>query len=278
LRQKPGGAQLMKPIKHCRIGTLSLAACAFLALPAVALAQVAEPMGTYVPPRNHHMRADDDAQGQDDQSAQQPSMQRQQQPAAQAQPQPLAPPSAVPPSMLDKPAQPAKVDLAQGHLAIHADNSSLIEIMHQLTAAGGMTVDGLNKDQRIFGTYGPGDPQEVISDLLDGSGYNVVMLGRTDAGTPKQVTLTLRVGGLSNSSGAMRPQPMNQQDDDADEEPQQQPIIAPPPENQIQQQAPQQPGGGVRTPQQMLQELQQMRQQQMQQQQGQPQPTPPQQP
>ncbi|MBV8630072.1 MAG: hypothetical protein JOZ83_04055, partial [Silvibacterium sp.] len=181
----------------------------------------------------------------------------------------------------DQPPQPAKIDLSHGQLSIQADNSSLIDIMHRLDADAGMTVDGLNKDQRVFGAYGPGDPQEIISQLLDGTGYNVAMLGRTESGTPKQITLTPRVGGMPNGPGGMRPQPLSQmnQDDEDEEPPQPQPVIANPVEPQ--QAPPQQPNGGVRTPQQMLQELQQMRQQQMQQmqqQQGQPpQPPPPQQ-
>ncbi|HTD55867.1 MAG TPA: hypothetical protein VK670_10830 [Silvibacterium sp.] len=253
------------------IRKLMLGGVAFLALASAASAQVTDQMGAFVPaPRNPRMQQRN------------PLQQEQTPPAASVPTQPQGGSMTTPPSLLDKPAQPAKVDLAQGQLSIHADNSSLMDIMHRLTADGGMTVDGLNKDQRVFGTYGPGDPQEIISELLDGMGYNVVMLGRTESGTPKQVTLTPRTGGTPNGPGGMRPQPMNQASQDSDEDdepPQPQPMIANPVVETPQQPAPQ-PGGGVRTPQQMLQELQQMRQQQMQQmqqQQGQPQPPPPQQ-
>lgn len=271
----------MKLMKQYRIGMLLLAGCATLALSADALAQVSDQMGAYVPaPRNHHTRQPDDDQDQEqqpDDQQQPPYIQRQQPAPTPPQAQSIAPTAPVPPSLLDKPARPAKIDLAQGQLSVHADNSSLIDIMQRLTADSGMSIDGLSKDQRVFGSYGPGDPQDVISELLDGSGYNVVMLGRTEAGTPKQVTLTPRVGGVSNGPGAMRPQPMSQDDADADDEaPQPPPMIANPVvENPPQTSPP--PSGGTRTPQQMLQELQQMRQQQMQQQQGQPSPPPPQQ-
>lgn len=263
---------LIKPIVHSGIGMLMLRGVASLAISAAASAQVVQPMGSFGQQRNPRMQPPN---GQQQQSAPAPA------PSPDAAPaQPQAVPMANPPSLLDKPAQPAKIDLALGQLSIHADNSSLIEIMHRLTADAGMAVDGLNKDQRVFGTYGPGDPQDIISELLDGMGYNVVMLGRTQSGTPKQVTLTPRGGGMPNDQGGFRPQPMsqmNQEADDEDEPPQPQPMIANP-VAEPQQMAPQQPGGGVRTPQQMLQELQQMRQQQMQQmqqQQGQPQPPPP---
>ena len=132
--------------------------------------------------------------------------------------------AAAPPSLLDKPAEPPRIDLAPGRLTIHADNSSLADILHRLTSDSGMTVDGLGGDQRIFGSYGPGDPQEVLSTLLDGSGYNVVMVGRTETGTPRQISLTPRGAGLP-SSGPSRPQQIAQDEDNDDEA--QQPIEPP---------------------------------------------------
>ena len=269
----------MKPMKHLGTSILFLA-LACIALSVNAVAQDSDQMGAYVPaPRNHHGQMQDDDQDTDVQEQQPPSVQVRQQPVpAPIQPQIMASSNAVPPSLLDKPARPAKIDLAQGQLSIHADNSSLIDIMHRLTADAGMAVDGLNKDQRVFGTYGPGDPQEIISELLDGTGYNVVMLGRTDAGTPKQVTLTPRLGGgVPKGPAPMRSQPIPQDDDADDESQQSQPMIANPVVESPQQLAPGPGANGVRTPQQMMQELQQMRQQQMQQmqeQQGQQQPIP----
>ena len=180
--------------------------------------------------------------------------------------QPVAAPTAAP-SLLDKPPKPATVNLATGHLTIQADNSSLIDILGQVTAASGMTVEGLGQDQRIFGSYGPGEPHEVLSALLHGSGYNMVMLGQTAAGAPRQLTLSPRGAGVSNN-GPGRPTQTNQ--DDEEDEVQTQPVPEPPPPPANPQQGPP-TQNGVRTPQQMLQELQQMRQQQQQQQQQQPQ-------
>jgi hypothetical protein len=176
-----------------------------------------------------------------------------------------APSPELPPSLLDQPPQPAQVDLSAGKLTIHADNSSLTAILHQLSTSAGMTVDGLNKDQRIFGTYGPGDPREILSSLLEGTGYNVMMLGNTSDGTPSQLTLSARGAALpAGQSAAPMPNMMRQNQED-DEEPtttQYDDPPAPPANPQ-----PGAPNGGIRTPQQMLQELQQMRQQQQQQQQ-----------
>jgi hypothetical protein len=245
----------MKPMSHRAIGALFLVGCTSLAACIAASAQVVQPMGSF--PRNHRMP------GQITPAAQPPA-------GAPAQAPALSPVSTpVPttlPSLLDQPAQPARVDLTSGHLVIQADNSSLADILHHLTADSGMAVDGLGQDQRIFGSYGPGDPQEVLMALLDGSGYNVVMLGRTATGTPKQLTLTPRVQGLS--TGGHGRQQQTQQDEDNDDEVQAPPL---PPETNAPQPPPQPPpqGNGPRTPQQMLQEMQQMRQQQLQQQQQQ---------
>ena len=228
------------------------AGCACLALGAVSFGQVVQPEGTYprMHPAHHHQQA-----------AQAPTAS---QPVAAPVPTP-APTSAS--SLLDTPAQPAKVNLGGGNLAIQADKSSLIDILGQVTAASGMTIIGLGQDQRIFGSYGPGNPPEVILALLHGLRYNVVMVGETATGAPKELTLSPQ--GAGASSGPNQPQ-QPRQDEDNDDEVQAQPQPEPPPPPPTNQPPPgQQPNGGVRTPQQMLQELQQMRQMQQQQQQQQ---------
>jgi hypothetical protein len=209
----------------------------------------------------------------------QPPSQNQNQPAAE--PAPLTSTAAVapepassglPPSLLDQPAQPAKVDLAAGTLTIHADNSSLTAILQQVSTSAGMTIDGLSKDERIFGTYGPGNPHEILSALLDGTGYNVLMFGETTAKTPRQITLTPRgAAGVSGPSNPVHPIQQNQDDEEDDSQQQPQAQDSAPPANPNPPAAPP-TSNGVRSPQQMLQELQQMRQQQQQEQ-----PQPPQQ-
>ena len=172
--------------------------------------------------------------------------------------------------VLGTPAEPAHVSLTGGKLSIQAKNSSLSDILHQLAKDTGMSIDGLTKDQRIFGVYGPADPREVLSELLDGAGYNVLMLGSTDSGAPRELQLSMR----SNTPlPAGQPTTVAQQQDDDQEE-----TPAPmnyPPAGEVTPRAPMvppnqtPPNGGVKTPQQLLQELQRMRQQQQQQQQQQ---------
>lgn len=240
---------------HHGTGLAWWAGCACLALGTAAFGQVIQPMGALQPTHGHHQQ------------------QAANQPAPSLIPLPV---STSTPSMLDKPAQPAKVDLAAQHLSIQADNSSLTQILQQVTTASGMTVEGLAQDQRIFGSYGPGDPQDVLSSLLRGMGYNVVMVGETATGTPKQLLLSPR--GATAVSSAPRTPSFPSQEEDSDDEVQAQPMpeLPAPPQGNLPQGAPNQTGapqnGGVRTPQQMLQELQQIRQMQQQQMQQQQQP------
>ena len=161
-----------------------------------------------------------------------------------------------------------------------ADNSSLSGILHDISTKTGMTVEGLSRDPRIFGNYGPAAPREVLSALLDGLGYNVMMVGALNNGAPRTLTLAPRTGGGAAPGNRSTPVAVqNNGDDDDDSQPEQpdtsmpgRPDQPPPEVNQPQpdQQGPNtnpnQPGQ-VKTPQQMLQELQQMRQQQLQQQQ-----------
>lgn len=187
----------------------------------------------------------------------------------------------APLSLLEQPAKPAAVESEAGKLSVKADNSSLTTILHEISSKTGMTVDGAPRDQRIFGNYGPAAPREVLSALLDGLGYNVMMVGSLANGVPRQLVLSQRTGGVSPAGfrgPVQQPQNANQddqQDDstpDQDTPPQQPPRPEPnpsegsqSPEQQQQQQQQQQQPGQVKTPQQLLQELQQMRQQQQQQ-------------
>jgi hypothetical protein len=77
-------------------------------------------------------------------------------------------------------------------LEIEASNSSLDQILHQVAATTGAKLEGLTQDQRVFGSYGPGPGCDVLSKLLDGSGYNVLMIGRRDTDAPLEIVLSAR--------------------------------------------------------------------------------------
>ena len=112
----------------------------------------------------------------------------------------------------------------------------------------------MDADQRIFGTYGPGPARDVISQLLDGSGYDVLLVGDRGEGTPRRIVLTARSGSSAKSMANNTPPPPNNDDAEPDQ----------PPEPQAEQQPPPQPDPNtsgppvpVRTPQQIMQEMQQ---------------------
>jgi hypothetical protein len=143
-------------------------------------------------------------------------------------------------------------------LLIVASNSSLAQILKDVSTDTGAKVEGMGADERIFGTYGPGSARDVLSELLDGSGYNVLMVGDRGAGTPRRIVLTIPPGSAMPSTANKTPAPPNN-DADADQQ-------APEPEAEQEQPQPPPNSSGppvpVRTPQQMIQErnrqLQQM--------------------
>lgn len=79
--------------------------------------------------------------------------------------------------------------------------------MEDVSAATGAKVEGLGADQRIFGAYGPGKAREVLSQLLDGTGYNVLMIGDQGEGTPRQIVLTTRGAASVQAAAAANPAP-----------------------------------------------------------------------
>jgi hypothetical protein len=177
---------------------------------------------------------------------------------APVDPTPAAPPVPETPKwpVFDQPA-PASVVWNGRGLSIDASNSSLQQILKDVSAATGAKVEGLSTDQRVFGAYGPGRARDVLSQLLQGSGYNVIMIGDQGGGTPRQVLLSVREA--ANTQSIAKNTPTNNNDDDDADDP------APPPEP-----VPIRPGFPPRSPQQIMQEMQQRQQQMQQQQQQQP--------
>ncbi len=192
---------------------------------------------------------------------------------------PPAPPAPEPPKWpLNESPTPPSVRWDSQGLHVEATNSSLRQILDEVATTTGAKVEGLGPDERVFGDYGPGPARDVLSQILNGSTYNVLMLGDEGQGTPREIILSERT-----KAGAQQPGQQahpNAEDDDAEqpppqpqpEEPQQ---VNRPPMNQ-----PMNQPGVPMSPQQRMIEMQrqQMQMQQQQQQQGQPIQPPPQQP
>jgi hypothetical protein len=136
-------------------------------------------------------------------------------------PEPAPPPQpTVAPSLFEQPPVPATVTANTNELTVKADNSSLSQILHQVSSATGMRLDGLGGDERVFGSFGPGAPREVLTALLNGTSYNVVMVGDLPNGAPRQLLLSHRTAGGSSpqpAASANQNQPHNGDEENPDD-------------------------------------------------------------
>lgn len=123
---------------------------------------------------------------------------------------------AAPVAPADQPASPATITFNQGVLSIHAQNSSLVSILDQVSRDTGLHIEGLSHDERVYGEYGPGDVSTTLSALLDGSGYDYVIVGGAGH-APAQ--LMLSPGGGSGAAGPQEAATSNQQPAPASSEP-----------------------------------------------------------
>jgi len=207
-------------------------------------------------------------------------------------PQPQLPP--LPSGPTGQPIQPLslesmppvvpQVTYDHGQLAIVAVNSTLGDVLRAVKKQTGAEIDVPDAKERVVAHLGPGPAQEVMADLLNGSRFNYILLG-----SPQNPALLTRVvlvtksgngstpqpsAGADQMDAANQPAPVQEATDDADAQPADDNADDGDPaavEAEQQQQQQPEPQPGVKTPQELLQEMQQ-RQLQMQQQQppGQP--------
>jgi len=178
-----------------------------------------------------------------------------------------------------------RVTYDNGQLTIVAANSTLGDILKAVRKQTGAEIDVPDAKERVVTHLGPAPAQEVIADLLNGSRFNYVLLG--SAQNPAVLTRVVLVAKTGSEGGnaarpgnpqpvaaAQPPSPETQADamgmdaetppeeNSADENPPDQAAV----DNGEQPGQPENPPG-VKTPQELLQEMQQ-RQLQMQQGQG----------
>ena len=110
---------------------------------------------------------------------------------------------------------PAAVSWSRDELRIDAANSSLQQILTDVATATGSTVEGVSKDERIFGSFGPAPARDVLAQLLQGSGYNILMVGDQGQGVPRQIILSTR-NTNKNTQGVTRSSQEDSEDDSAD--------------------------------------------------------------
>jgi hypothetical protein len=190
---------------------------------------------------------------------------------------PATPPT-TPLTPSQRPPTRAQITYTAGTLSVSANNSSLNQILRQISSDTGMKIIGGVTDERVFGQYGPATPDQVLSALLDGTGSNMLIVHR-DGDAPAELVLTPRQGGPTppNPNAAAfdnRPEPQETPSPQADQSrpapapvvPPVTPASAPAPPNGTAPADGSQPDSpnGVKTPQQIYEQLQRMRQQQQQ--------------
>lgn len=195
-------------------------------------------------------------------------------------------------------AVPPQVTFQNNQLTIVAPNSTLADILRAVKKQTGAEIDVPPAPERVVTHLGPGPAREVMAELLNGSRFNYVLLGAPDdQNALSRAVLVAKTGtqdvtpnpaeaqampqqgiqpGLPQQVNLMQPQTQAQVEpqgeaseiDPAADEANQEENVDP---NAAEAEQPQQDNPGVKTPQQMLQEMQQ-RQLQLQQNQvpGQP--------
>lgn len=190
-----------------------------------------------------------------------PQAKESQQQTAAAKPAPLASPAPAWPA--NQPPTPAIVRWDSRGLQIEASNSSLDQILRQVAAQTGAKLQGLTQDQRIFGSYGPGPEGDVLSKLLEGSGYNVLIFGSHDTGShaadlPLEIVLSARPPASPQVAADTRNRSYAQASKPLEPDPRRNdPSGAPAPQAN---QDPYNVGGPARDPVQMMQEILQRQQ------------------
>ncbi|PYV85342.1 MAG: hypothetical protein DMG93_01720 [Acidobacteria bacterium] len=90
------------------------------------------------------------------------------------------------------------VQFANGSLSMHCNNATLSEVLFQIQKVTGaeIAIPSGTEQQRVAGDFGPGTASEVLSDLLNGSGMNFVVVGsEADPNMLRSVILSRKEGG-----------------------------------------------------------------------------------
>jgi hypothetical protein len=200
---------------------------------------------------------------------------------AQTEPAPPTAEAPVPPTPEHGPSSPPEVTFQNGELTIVARNSTMGDVLNAVKQKTGAAVEMPGSStERVVGKFGPGAPRDVMAQLLNGSHYDYVLLGSPEnPGALNKVVLMARASGpepkpqppqnrqayQNNENLQAVPDVESEQPPDENVEA---PVEAPQEEEQPQpdQQEPQQGAPVVKTPEQLLRELQQQQQQQQQQQ------------
>jgi hypothetical protein len=204
-------------------------------------------------------------------------------------------PPLAPPTLEQMSPTPPRVTYQNGSLTIDAQNSTLSQVLRAVQAQTGASVEMPSSaaNERVMIQVGPGRPRDILNTLLNGSKFNYIILGMIDnPGGVQKVILTTRQNAPATVNTAQNNAPgQGQAQYQPPEEPQDEEMPLPESEADNPPQSPQpvqrpgrfqpgqvpmpapdtnsptepdnynQPNAG-KTPEQLLQELQNMQQQQ----------------
>jgi hypothetical protein len=109
------------------------------------------------------------------------------------------PPASPPTPQAPPPPPPLTVGFQNGLLSIAADRASLAEVLYQIQVQTGteIVVPSGAEQEKVSATLGPALASDVLAQLLDGSPYNLIILGSfEDSSSLNQVILTPKVPGI----------------------------------------------------------------------------------
>src|SRR2546426_9665027 len=126
---------------------------------------------------------------------------KQEQPAPAPEPPPPPPP---PPTLEQMPASAPQVFFRNGQLTIVARNSTLGDILRAVHTQTGASVDvPSNATERVVSNLGPGPARDVLASLLNGSHFNYVMLGSpNDPRMVQRIILTSKAGAAPENASS----------------------------------------------------------------------------
>lgn len=134
--------------------------------------------------------------------------------AVAPQPAPAQAPAPEPPKFpADLPAVAPTVAYYNGMLSIDAANSSLGDVLKEVKRLTGVTIEGGNVSDRIVAHLGPDSPNTVLTQLLDGSRFDYIILGsKTDPTAVQRLVLMARSGAslgapMASAQPGGQPQP-----------------------------------------------------------------------
>jgi hypothetical protein len=183
------------------------------------------------------------------------------------------------------PVTPPVVTYRDGLLTVQATNSTLGSVLNAIRNKTGIEFEGLEgASDHVALSAGPAPAGEVLTSIFQGSRFDFVAIGRADdPSIVQRVIMTLKgqPGAVAGAQPQPQPRPndngeggddVENPDEQVNVEPQDTPAQPPQVPQQQPQEQPQQQQ--PKTPEQLFQELQEMRKQQQMQQEGAPPPNP----